>query len=149
MPRGLYPLTFIVSNQPPLHQHLLQPQRDQTTNRPQPRSQFARQKLIREEPRPSWTKRGEGDVNDKWSPRQSAEQPDRPPVFWLTPQLTSHPLDFPLRPTLGRNPFQPPPTPSLRRALRWPPWPPDPHRCKSILSTKLLFSMPAEVESQI
>merc|ERR1712037_716133 len=124
VPRGLYPLTFIVSNQPPLHQHL----REQTTNRPQPRSQFARQKLIREEPHPSWTKRGQGDLNDKWSPRQSAKQPDRTPVFLPTPQLTSHPLNFPL----GRDPFQlpppPPPTPSLRRALRWPPWPPDPHR---------------------
>merc|ERR1712037_156815 len=127
VPRGLYPLTFIVSDQPPLHEHL----REQTTNRPQSRSQFARQKLIREEPRPSWTKRGEGDPNDKWSPRQSAKQPDRTPVFLPTPQLASHPLDFPL----GRDPFQlppPPPTPSLRRALRWPPWPPDPHSAQMV-----------------
>ena len=150
VPRGLYPpLTYLLSNQPQ-HQHLLQSQRDQTTNRPQTRLQFARA-----EPRPSWTKRGIGDLEGKpppWSPQQPAKQPDRRPPFFLpTSQLANLPLDFPLRqPIFGRDTFRlsppppPPPTPSLRRALKWPPWPPDPHRCKNILSTiMLLFSMPA------
>merc|ERR1712008_370771 len=58
VPRGLYPVTFLVSNQPP-NQHL----RDQTTKRPQLRLEFAQQKLEREEePRPTWTKRGIGDL---------------------------------------------------------------------------------------
>jgi len=128
VPRGLYPITFLVSDQPLYQQNL----RDKTTNRPQSRLEFAQEhKLGREEPSPSWTKRGIDDLNDKplpWSPRQSAKQPDRPPFFLPTPQLTSHPLT----PILGRDHFHllspHPPTSSLRRALRWPPWPPDPHR---------------------
>jgi len=134
VPRGLYPLTFLVSNQPPLHHHLI----DETTNRPQSRSQFAQQKLIREEPRSSWTKRGIGDLSDEplaWSPRQSVKQPERPPFFLPIPQLASQTLDFPLRPILGKDPFHltpPPPTSSLRRALRWPPWPPDPHSAQMV-----------------
>ena len=147
VPRDLYSLTYLLSNQPQ-HQHLLQ---SQTTSRPQPRIYLAQQKLRREEPRPSWTKRGIGDRNDKpppWSTgQQAAKQLDRPAPFFLpAPQLTSsQSLDFPLRrPISGRreNPFQlpplPPPTPSLRRALRWPPWPPDPHRCKKNLKKKNL-----------
>merc|ERR1711974_365526 len=63
----------------------------------------------------------------------AAKQPDsRPPFFLPAPQLASRPLDFPLRqPIFERDPLHlppPPPTPSLRRALKWPPWPPDPHR---------------------
>ena len=148
MSQGLYPLTFLFSN-PTQHQHLLQ---SQTTSRPQSRIYLAQQKLRREETRPSWTKRGIGDQNEKpppWSPEQAAKQQDRPPFFLPAPQLTSHPhLDFPLRPIFGREPFQLPPlsssTPSLRRALRWPPWPPDPHRCEKNLSIALflLFSLP-------
>ena len=147
MPRGLYPLTFFLSNQPK-HQHLLQSQRDQTTSRPQSRIYLAQHKLRREEPRPtSWTKRGIGDRNEKpppWSPRQAAKQPDtRPPFFLPAPQLTSQPhLDFPLRTIFRREPFQlppfPAPTPSLRRALRWPPWPPDPHRCKKLVNCTII-----------
>merc|ERR1711974_548710 len=141
--RGFYPqLTFLLSNNQPNqpNQLLLQSQRDQTTNRPRSRLQFARQKPEREEPRPSWTKRGIGDLDDKpppWSARQAAKQPDsRPPFFLPAPQLASRPLDFPLRqPIFERDPLHlhpPPPTPSLRRALKWPPWPPDPHRwCRS------------------
>merc|ERR1711971_233436 len=137
VPRDLYSLTYLLSNQPQ-HQHLLQ---SQTTSRPQPRIYLAQQKLRREEPRSSWTKRGIGDRNDKpppWSTgQQASKQLDRPAPFFLpAPQLTSsQSLDFPLRrePSGRReNSFQlpplPPPTPSLRRALRWPPWPPDPHR---------------------
>ena len=141
--QGLYPLTFLFSN-PTQHQHLLQ---SQTTSRPQSRIYLAQQKLRREEPRPSWTKRGIGDQNEKpppWSPEQAAKQQDRPPFFLPAPQLTSHPhLDFSLRPIFGRgDPFQlpplPPSTPSLRRALRWPPWPPDPHRCKKLVNCTII-----------
>merc|ERR1711974_263569 len=141
--RGFYPqLTFLLSNNQPNqpNQLLLQTHRDQTTNRPRSRLQFARQKPEREEPRPSWTKRGIGDLDDKpppWSARQAAKQPDsRPPFFLPAPQLASRPLDFPLRqPIFERDPLHlppPPPTPSLRRALKWPPWPPDPHSAQMV-----------------
>jgi len=125
VPQGVYyPTSF--SNQPP-HQG------DYTANR----FHLAQQK--RELPHSSWTKRELVDQNNNpplWSPRQAARPLGRPPFFLPTLKLTSQPLESPLTPLFGREPFQlpppPPPAPSLRRALRWPPWPPDPHSAQMV-----------------
>merc|ERR1712012_772247 len=81
-------------------------------------------------------KREIGQLNSK-PPQQWSKQGERPPYFLPIPKLASNSIDFLVRPLDGINSFQispppPPPAPlplssSLRRALRWPPWPPDPH----------------------
>merc|ERR1712012_862207 len=76
-------------------------------------------------------------------PQQWSKQGDRPPYFLPIPKLASNSIDFLVRPLDGINSFQisppppppPPPLPlssSLRRALRWPPWPPDPHSAQMV-----------------
>merc|ERR1712223_1596611 len=82
----------------------------------------------------SRTKRERGQLNSK-PQQQWSKQGERPPYFLPIPKLASNSIDFLVRPLDGINSFQispPPPPPlslssSLRRALRWPPWPPDPH----------------------
>merc|ERR1712012_1526546 len=80
----------------------------------------------------SRTKREIGQLNSK-PPQQWSKQGERPPYFLPIPKLASNSIDFLVRPLDGINSFQmSPPNPlplpsSLRRALRWPPWPPDPH----------------------
>merc|ERR1712223_311479 len=83
-----------------------------------------------------WTKREISELYNK-PPQQWSKQGERPPYFLPIPKLASNSVDFLVRPLDGINSFQmsppppPPPLPlpsSLRRALRWPPWPPDPHR---------------------
>merc|ERR1712223_925996 len=75
-----------------------------------------------------WTKR---EISELYS--KPPQQGDRPPYFLPIPKLASNSIDFLVRPLDGINSFQiSPPNPlplpsSLRRALRWPPWPPDPH----------------------
>merc|ERR1712012_1546104 len=81
-------------------------------------------------------KREIGQLNSK-PPQQWSKQGERPPYFLPIPKLASNSIDFLVRPLDGINSFQispppppPPPLPlssSLRRALKWPPWPPDPH----------------------
>merc|ERR1712038_1264571 len=78
------------------------------------------------------TKREIGKLTSK-PPQQWSKQGERPPYFLPIPKLASNSIDFLVRPLDGINSFQiSPPNPlplpsSLRRALRWPPWPPDPH----------------------
>merc|ERR1712012_715187 len=80
----------------------------------------------------SRTEREIGQLNSK-PPQQWSKQGERPPYFLPIPKLASNSIDFLVRPLDGINSFQmSPPNPlplpsSLRRALRWPPWPPDPH----------------------
>merc|ERR1712012_532989 len=87
-------------------------------------------------------KREIGQLNSK-PPQQWSKQGDRPPYFLPIPKLASNSIDFLVRPLDGINSFQisppppppPPPLPlssSLRRALRWPPWPPDPHSAQMV-----------------
>merc|ERR1712223_207276 len=80
-----------------------------------------------------WTKREISELYNK-PPQQWSKQGGRPPYFLPSPKLASNSVDFLVRPLDGINSFQmsPPSSPlplpsSLRRALRWPPWPPDPH----------------------
>merc|ERR1712038_1810714 len=79
-----------------------------------------------------WTKREISELYNK-PPQQWSKQGERPPYFLPIPKLASNSVDFLVRPLDGINSFQiSPPNPlplpsSLRRALRWPPWPPDPH----------------------
>merc|ERR1712223_769634 len=80
----------------------------------------------------SRTKREIGQLNSK-PLQQWSKQGERPPYFLPIPKPASNSIDFLVRPLDGINSFQishPNPLPlpsSLRRALRWPPWPPDPH----------------------
>merc|ERR1712012_1127161 len=91
----------------------------------------------------SRTKREISELYSK-PPQQWSKQGDRPPYFLPIPKLASNSIDFLVRPLDGINSFQisppppppPPPLPlssSLRRALRWPPWPPDPHSAQMVL----------------
>merc|ERR1712156_993619 len=79
-----------------------------------------------------WTKREISELYNK-PPQQWSKQGERLPYFLPIPKLASNSVDFLVRPLDGINSFQmSPPNPlplpsSLRRALRWPPWPPDPH----------------------
>merc|ERR1712223_1212264 len=85
----------------------------------------------------SRTKREIGQLNSK-PLQQWSKQGERPPYFLPIPKLASNSIDFLVRPLDGINSFQishPPPLPlpsSLRRALRWPPWPPDPHSAQMV-----------------
>merc|ERR1712209_152449 len=89
----------------------------------------------------TWTKREISELYSK-PPQQWSKQGDRPPYFLPIPKLASNSIDFLVRPLDGINSFQispppppPPPLPlssSLRRALRWTPWPPDPHSAQMV-----------------
>merc|ERR1712012_1466157 len=84
--------------------------------------------------------RTEREISELYSkpPQQWSKQGDRPPYFLPIPKLASNSIDFLVRPLDGINSFQmSPPNPlplpsSLRRALRWPPWPPDPHSAQMV-----------------
>merc|ERR1712156_769581 len=84
-----------------------------------------------------WTKREISELYNK-PPQQWSKQGERPPYFLPIPKLASNSIDFLVRPLDGINSFQmSPPNPlplpsSLRRALRWPPWPPDPHSAQMV-----------------